>query len=1524
MLAIILATLLGAANLQAAEYDLWICGVQVTDANKNNLVAAINGVSGCSATGSIKYISETRTLAFDNGVINVNIAVEAGVVSCIETLNITLKGTNNAINMENTESVGMSFYSSVIFRNSSGDYAKLTVNANKADSRAIVIKNATCAIYECGINANGNTSGINVGWDSTYADLIIAGADVTATGSEGCISGFDAITLSHSVISEPEGAKISADNSSVVDASGNIITGTVKITRSGVTTYPILIAGKSITNVNKDKIDELFDGVTGTVTYNPDNKTLKLDDATITTSGSICCILSRVDGMIIEVYHTNTLTGNGWSPIAYEDNNSGTIQGSGTLNISNANPNDGAIFMRNGSLTIKNCTINATGGKNTITGGSGEKTLTFENTTVTASLNTNGAKEGTIVGFKAINFNNSLISQPAGAVFNATKKAICDASGNIIKETVKIVPGYIYDLTICGVNVTSLNKDNLSVIPGVTGTAKYNPGTKTLTLNGSAINKPDGANAFKSNIEGLTIDVQGNNSVNSDGWATMRFEKPATIKGGGTLNVSHTKDGWALFTYNASLNIENCTVNVTSATGRAITGNNIGTLTINNATVTAKGPAGSVTHFADIILNDCAITEPVGARVSKGADTYYAVRDASGNIITETVKIVPATVYNLLICGVTVTSLNKDNLSTISGVTAGTVNYNPTSNTLTLNGATIAATGNVCCILSRIDNLIINVVGINNLSGDGWTPIAYEDENSGTIQGTGTLNINNTNKNDAAIYMKNGSLTIKNCTLNATGGKNAIYGNSGEKTLSFDNATVTASLNADGTKEGTIKGFNAINFINSFMAHPHNAVFNTTEKAICYPDGTIVKEEVKIMPGTFYNLYVCGAPVTSLNKDNLTNIPGVTGKVNYNPTTKTLKLEDATITATGSSYGIFNKKDNVKIELVGKNTIKSNASAIVFENTDFEERVSINGNDTGTLNVSSTNEAAIKTNIMLDIKHCTLTATGKTGAFKGNLNYFPQLTFQNVTASATGTDVGTIVDVSNVFFRDCKITQPEGAYHDFNKKAYCNTDGSIIKTEIKIEPEYNLLICNVPITPLNKRDLSVISGVTGTVSYDPVTKILKLDGATIAAKEDDFSGIYSRTDSLKVALIGNNKVTCLGNYGMDLSSGIIEGGGTLSVSGGYAAISTSRSLTIKNCTITATGMSYGIDGRNILTINNASVSAKGDYSASLYGFNEVNLTGCVITRPANAVFIPDKQAVCYPDSTIVKKEEVKIEKIANYDLTICGKQVTTLNANDLSVISGVTGKVSYNSDTRTLRLENATINSTTTGITTEKGGLKIELVGNNTITSSSTAVFFNNTNGQESGSIKGSGTLNINSTNGTVIDIAVPLTIENCTVTASGKLSGIAGKNGNLTIENATVSATGTNAGSIIGFSGLNFIGCGISQPAGAVFNPTNKAVCYADGTIVKETVKITSKGTDLDELNTNAITLYPNPVQDILHIQTDEIVNTVSIYNLQGKVVAQTTSNVHEINLSHLSAGIYMVRIMIGESVSTVRIIKK
>lgn len=54
---------------------------------------------------------------------------------------------------------------------------------------------------------------------------------------------------------------------------------------------------------------------------------------------------------------------------------------------------------------------------------------------------------------------------------------------------------------------------------------------------------------------------------------------------------------------------------------------------------------------------------------------------------------------------------------------------------------------------------------------------------------------------------------------------------------------------------------------------------------------------------------------------------------------------------------------------------------------------------------------------------------------------------------------------------------------------------------------------------------------------------------------------------------------------------------------------------------------------------------------------------------------------------------------------------------------------------------------------------------------------------------------------------------------------------------------------------------------------------------------------------------IYPNPVDDILYFNTKTEITSISVYSLLGQELITTKTNANEINLNHLSQGVYIVR---------------
>ncbi|MFA7688397.1 MAG: T9SS type A sorting domain-containing protein, partial [Moheibacter sp.] len=75
-----------------------------------------------------------------------------------------------------------------------------------------------------------------------------------------------------------------------------------------------------------------------------------------------------------------------------------------------------------------------------------------------------------------------------------------------------------------------------------------------------------------------------------------------------------------------------------------------------------------------------------------------------------------------------------------------------------------------------------------------------------------------------------------------------------------------------------------------------------------------------------------------------------------------------------------------------------------------------------------------------------------------------------------------------------------------------------------------------------------------------------------------------------------------------------------------------------------------------------------------------------------------------------------------------------------------------------------------------------------------------------------------------------------------------------------------------------------------------------------------------------NKITLYPNPTTGIINLQTQQKVNSVSVYNLMGQKVSYSLNKEKtSIDISNLSGGIYFVEVILNDkTIKRHKIIKK
>ena len=407
-----------------------------------------------------------------------------------------------------------------------------------------------------------------------------------------------------------------------------------------------------------------------------------------------------------------------------------------------------------------------------------------------------------------------------------------------------------------------------------------------------------------------------------------------------------------------------------------------------------------------------------------------------------------------------------------------------------------------------------------------------------------------------------------------------------------------------------------------------------------------------------------------------------------------------------------------------------------------------------------------------------------------------------------------------------------------------------LPTTMHAQTEYALTIAGTKVTSANCNDLSKINGVSGTVKYDPTTKVLTLQNAVIKSTGEN-EGIDSKIGGLTISVIGTNSITASGFSALrtDQTHTTIKGGGKLVLSGEYFGLYAmwKSSVTIEDCEIECDG-SFGTNNNNAeITIDNATVTAKGNTFETMRGIQKLTLNGCAITEPEGAVYDPTLRGVALNGKLVRDKVVIKDESVTKYGLTICGEEVTSANCGNLSVIDGVSGTVSYDPGNKLLTLQNATISyDKNNAIVSYIDGLMIKVIGTNTLAAVDNATL----SFREPLTIMGGGVLNVKSKSDCAIFAnETNLTIDNCTVNAESGAYGIAGKNGSsekFTIRNATVTAIGTGNGSICDFAELNLKGCNITEPSGATFSSSMHGIVL-NGEIVKSKVVIKKDPTAIE-----------------------------------------------------------------------------
>ncbi|MET3537261.1 T9SS type A sorting domain-containing protein [Chryseobacterium limigenitum] len=93
---------------------------------------------------------------------------------------------------------------------------------------------------------------------------------------------------------------------------------------------------------------------------------------------------------------------------------------------------------------------------------------------------------------------------------------------------------------------------------------------------------------------------------------------------------------------------------------------------------------------------------------------------------------------------------------------------------------------------------------------------------------------------------------------------------------------------------------------------------------------------------------------------------------------------------------------------------------------------------------------------------------------------------------------------------------------------------------------------------------------------------------------------------------------------------------------------------------------------------------------------------------------------------------------------------------------------------------------------------------------------------------------------------------------------------------------------------------------------------------LIKYNINTTNLNTDNIPNNKINISVYPNPVKDILNIETDKRVEDVKVYDSSGKLINSLSFDNNKLNISTLSKGFYLIKIKVGDTYITKKFVKE
>lgn len=825
----------------------------------------------------------------------------------------------------------------------------------------------------------------------------------------------------------------------------------------------LTIAGTAVTTSNASNIKPT--GLTsGTISYDFDDKKLILDNVTFSSTSTTAFINNTgVIDLNILVKGTCNITNGG---VGIDVSQNTKIRGyyyCDKLTLTTTAGSYTGLRPRN-SATVNVSWLDLNIYASWPVTGDGKETLSLACVKFYAKTNNSNYT-------KAISYLKSLTLLDMvyeNGSYKFSNGSVVDGSGNV-PSTVSIIP----TLRVGAYNINVSGSGD--VIPqsaaGVTaGSVTWDRSTKTIKFDGATQKLTDEHSVSNNGVDGLNILYAGSNTVTTT-VDIIKSRKNLTLSGNGNTSdaVSMTSTGssgnWGIWMTDSNLTIKNLALTIKANSYGIRSQGSKSALNISYSTVLiysndANGQA--VGNFVKCNLTGCDVGLPIDACYRTALKGIGSPDALVPSVYINKIS----TYYPVYIFG---HHLNNVNSSAFEELTSGTISYDATNKVLTLNGATLENVANNTNAAIQLTDVNITLTGTNKITSKGsciWPQGTVE------INGDGNMTAKSTENSGISVIGTNSKISLKTSNyfmVNAA--RYGYYGNNTDILTLQKNTADTYGYRFQGN-EGAMYNIGTLTLDNMDYSHAFTTTrsdFYFEDKKVKQTGGSIVKDSYGVNFSSIkekLNLYVGGKQLNRVLPESykiyvgspyITSANGSSPAIYYEPSTKTLTLDNATLKdSTMNMPAITSYLAELNIQIKGTNNIETNKRGIQIKANNGN--TTIKGGTKDVLNIKTPSAASLyiladanNLNNTLTLNGAQISLESSSYALCGQNGTFGETLIMNngaaIKASGSTMAVGDFASIQ--LYDGIKISKPEGAsLSTYNSGKAVIKDGACVKSAV--------------------------------------------------------------------------------------------------------------------------------------------------------------------------------------------------------------------------------------------------------------------------------------------------------------------------------------------------------------------------------------------------------------------------------------------------------------------------------------------